>query len=230
MSQNKLTNISNTDSNKINFEILNKSHYHSAYHCIEKTLNESITLFSYIKVPKEDYHSFIEISLNKAIQLGLSYVAIDVTTKEVVAIIISKDLTDEISPNITSTENKLLIIFSLIKKLWEPYQNHEEMFLKNQNLHCLLAATLPSYQRKGILKKLFKLTNNLGLERGFKKIIAEATSKFSLNFIQNSTQYKELNSIRYKDYEVNETKPFHNIQPHEKCVLISIPITNLINQ
>lgn len=199
-----------------------KNHIAGAMQCASAAFQNTNTIVSHLGMEERDFMPFLEQLLEHALVDELSWVATDNSTGKIVGIAISTDIANDYMPPLT-TGTKLDAMLKLVYDLWAPYI--EEMNVnKGTVLHGYLSGVLQDYQRLGILNELFRFSNTWAYGKGYKMVMGEASSQYSLNFVRKWPYLKEINEIIYENYEIDGKKPFYGIKTHEKCVLFSFPI------
>ena len=193
----------------------------SAVECVYKTFFLYEPLTPHLQTGEEGFRLFVNQMLTHALKDELSWLASHPKTGQVVGAFIATDLGDDFKPSVT--DPGLIKMLKLTEDLWAPFAY--EMNVKKRNTeHSQMGAVLPEYQRLGIMNQLNRMVNDHAFEKGYKKMMGEATSQYSLNMRRKNPGIKELHTIVYDDYEQDGKRILSGIKTHKQCVLFSVPI------
>ncbi len=212
--------------NELTYSKISAANLDNATDCVCKTflLNEPIA--THLQMVEENFRPFIHQLLTHALQDQLSWVAADKKTEKVIGALVATDLANDFQPT-TLSDPKLLRVFRFLDDLWAPFIN-ETNVPKGLVAHAYMGAVLPEYQRSGIINTMYAIAYRSAWERGYRKVMGEVTSSYSLNLLRKNPHATELNSIAYADYEQDKIKIFEGMKIHEQCVLFSAPIEAML--
>lgn len=202
------------------YEILQSQDLSSAIECIATVFPDSEPLTQCLGITKEYYYPVAEIVCQKAVEDGLSHVAKDAQTGELVGCIISEDM--YIENNYYQEKykefDKFLPIISLTESLKKQYFADKNI-RKGEFLNESMIGVYPKYQNRNIARYLYAENIEYAKTQNFSRIITDPTGIVTQRYCSRFG-FKEIVSIDYQDYEYEGVKVFANITRHKKCVLM----------
>ncbi len=204
---------------------LSTANLESASNCVCKTFAYNEPLARHLEMTEEDLKPFFHPLLVHSLEDDLSWVASIKETGEVIGASICTDCANDFYPERSFTP-KLEYTLKLFDDLWRPFIQETHLYPKGYLAHGYVAAVLPEYQRLGILTQLYQVSFAHGWKKGYRKVMGEITSQYSLNFMRKIPILKECHAISYADYEVDGKKVFSGMDTHEKCILFSLSFEN----
>ncbi|KAB8029211.1 hypothetical protein [Fluviispira multicolorata] len=206
---------------EFSYSLLNDLYFNQAVQCITQVFSSHEPMGKHLKITKEELQPFIEQLLMHAFKQKLSWIAIDNSSEKLAAVRIHTDVYDDFEYH-PKTE-KLKIIFQLLNSL---YENHEYLLNapKNTMSHTWMTAVQPEFQRKGLLKNLYRLCSHNAKLKGFQYCVGEATNVHNLKFLNEEAKCSNFNKIEYKKFKYNESFPFSDIEEHLECTLYYYPL------
>ncbi len=150
-----------SEKNGITYELLQEKDLEQTINCLVDVFTSAEPLTTAIKITASEFYPFAEIVCQKAVKDGLSHIAKDSATSQVVGVIISEDLSTESLEEIyKNLPQKFEIIFQLLKELHEQYEMKKKV-VTGKLFHIFLLAVKEQYRNRKIGNNLFK--NNLKL-------------------------------------------------------------------
>jgi GNAT superfamily N-acetyltransferase len=200
------------------YEILQSKDLASTIECVATVFPGSEPLNYCLGITKEYYYPVAEIVCQKAVEDGLSHIAKDAQTGELVGFIISADMYRE--NNYYKDKYKKFDKFSPLSSLIEWLQSQylqDKVLSQGQIFYLSMLGVEPRYHNRQIPKYLMNENIEYAKNQNFSRIITEATGIVSqrLGFRMG---FKEILSINYQDYEYQGVKVFANITRHPKCM------------
>ena len=210
------------ESEKFKFCILNTQYFKQALSCLTEVFTLIEPMGKHLNLTTYEMEHFLNELLLHAINLNLTWIAIDKETNELAGVRVLTDAFNDYEANFVPGEN-LKIIFSILNSLYINHQ-HELNTSKNTLLHTWMTAVYPKYQKKGLLKNLYKKGSHLAKTKGFQYCIGEASNIYNLNFLKKEANISQLNSIEYKSFKYFDTYPFKTLEEHYEIVLYKYPL------
>lgn len=202
------------------YEILQSQDLSSAIECVATVFPGSEPLTQCLGITKEYYYPVAEIVCQKAVEDGLSHIAKDAKTGELVGFIISEDM--YIENNFYKEKykkiDKFLPIISLVELLQKEYLA-EKNIKKGELFYESMIGVYPQYQNRNIARYLYAENIEYAKTQKFSRIITEPSGIVTQRYCSRFG-FKEILSINYQDYEYEGVKVFANINRHKKCVLM----------
>lgn len=171
----------------------------------------------------EDNLEFMRHVVRHSIPTGLSVMAIDTTTDQVVGVNINKDLLEEPIGAEDSFSDKLLPIFELLDQLDQEFHKRYKV-QANEVHHNLMMATDTNYRNNDLSSGFMKLCTDIAREKGFKTMLAEVTGPISFHITTQKLGFEEVYAIKYANFCFNGNYPFKGIKNAEYCHLVQRPI------
>lgn len=191
--------------------------------CLSQALSTFEPMTKTLKISFDEVQGLSVPVCKKAVEDGLSVIAKDRETGEVVGAIISENFQNMISlDSLEYLTYKFDPLFSLLSKLDENY--HSDYPVKvGQVLHIFMLVVSHKYNNKNIAKILVRENLKLAKVHHFKDAIAEATGTVSQHIFR-SLGFAEEFAIDYNSYEFKGEKVFDSIEHPPSCLLMSSPI------
>ncbi len=172
-----------------------------------------------LQVTPNELYPFAEIISQKAVVEGLSHVAKDPATSEVVGFIISEHLSNESEAEIHKNILQKFEVFSqVLKELHEHYEM-EKKLVNNKIFHIFLLGAREKYRGRKIGNKLVENNLNMAAQAGFSQAIVEASGNISQH-ICRKYGFEDRVSLDYQIYEYKGIKIFEGIKEHQSCILM----------
>ncbi|MEB3181230.1 MAG: GNAT family N-acetyltransferase [Nostocaceae cyanobacterium] len=202
------------------YEILQSKDLASTIECLATVFPGGEPLTHCLGITKEYYYPVAEIVCQKAVEDGLSHIAKDAQTGELVGFIISEDM--YIENNYYKEKykefDKFIPIISLVESLQQEYLADKKI-RKGQFFYESMIGVYPKYQNRNIARYLYAENIEYAKTKNFSRIITEPSGIVSQRLCSRFG-FKEIVSIDYQDYEYQGMKVFANITRHKKCVLM----------
>jgi EAL domain-containing protein (putative c-di-GMP-specific phosphodiesterase class I) len=197
------------EANRYHYDVLKNEHYHQAVNVITNAFCEDEPMTKHLGITAAEFVPFAKIMVDKAVQNGLSMVAID--NNEVIACTIVEDMADPL--NITaSIDPRFKIIFSLLEQLGSEFFRERAMY-KGHIAHLFITAVNKQYHGQGLSRKINFESIRLAKERNFDfmccKFTHDYNEKGTVNHLRNSKLL--IRSCKYNEFVFNGSKPFQNL-------------------
>jgi ribosomal protein S18 acetylase RimI-like enzyme len=153
---------------------------------------------------------------------GLSVVAVDPGTSEVVGAVLAHDFGTPPPGEIEGVDLSTEPVIALLDGL----ENH---FLRKQDvvpskfLHIFMIGVRDDHSGKRISYQLLEACLKGAGERGFRRAITEATNHISQGVFRR-IGFTETYLVRYEDFEFMGQKPFETIRDQRGCALMEMDI------
>ncbi|MFC4892686.1 GNAT family N-acetyltransferase [Pseudofrancisella aestuarii] len=177
------------------------------------------------KVSYENYILATTVRAKHAATTGLSLIAICENTNKVIGFCINIDPYSEIQVDRSSYASKdpaFEIINSALSGLYNGISFEEKPGV-NFSIYALGVSS--EFQNKGIASNLFKISEQIAIEKNFSVILTDATSPGTKK-IAEKLNYTAINKFSYKDYIYKGKKPFENINDYYGPILFKKIITS----
>ena len=208
-----------SEENQITYELLQEKDLEQTINCLVDVFTSAEPIFTALKITPSEYYPVAKTICQKAVEDGLSLVAKDSATSQVAGVIISEDLSTQLSEEMyKNLPQKFEIIIQLLKELHEQYEVQKKV-VTGRVFHLFLLAAKKQYRNRKIGKNLLEKNLKIASQKGFSAVIAEATGKISQH-ICRKYGFEDRCSIDYQTYEYKGIKVFEEIKEHQSCILM----------
>ncbi len=215
-----------SEENQITYELLQEKDLEQTINCLADVFTSAEPVFTALKITPSEFYPLAETICQKAVEDGLSLVAKDSATSQVAGVIISEDLSTELSAQMyKNLPQKFEICFQLLKELHEQYENQKKVFI-GKVFHLFMLAAKEQYRNKKIGKNLLEKNLKIASQKGFSAAIVEASGKISQH-ICRKYGFEDRFSIDYQTYEYKGIKVFEEIKEHQSCILMEKILSSL---
>ena len=204
---------------EIIFEMLAIKDLEETIACMVDVFPRGEPMTKAMEITSDEFYPFAEIYCKKAIKEGLSLVARNKETGNVIGFLISEDLAS-LPPNSIKTINeKFLPIIKLLDELDENYKQSFE--LNGQNiLRLFMVGVNEHYEGLNLATTLIEKSLKLAMLKNYSYAIGEATSSVTQHILRDKLGFDEKFAIDYKSYTYNGKHVFNNMKNTSCCVLL----------
>jgi len=198
---------------------LQQQHLKSAKDLFIKAFCFSEPVTRHLGIQPDDYDAFAEAALQKAIQDGMSKVAVDKNNR-VIAFVIIEDIANPFKPDFARYP-RMKPIFGLLDHLSKPFLAGKK-FHKGKVAHFWLAAVEQELMGKGLFKKVNHAVLEDAVKNGYELAYSEFTNEISA---KEALLFKELqlcNKLKYEDFSMDGQKPFYGLKGEAVAYLAAI--------
>ena len=214
-----------SEQNGITYQILQKPDLEQTINCLVDVFSSAEPIIKALQITPTELYPFAKIVCQKAVENGLSLIAKDPATSKVVGFIISEDLSEdlskkspeEINKNILQ-DQKLDIVFKLLKELNEQYEKQKKSFI-GKMFHIYFLGIIEKYRGRRISNNLVEKNLNMAIEKGFLVAKVEATGNISQHIFRKYG-FEDRYSIDYQTYEYKGRKILQGIKKHKSLILM----------
>ncbi len=208
-----------SEENQITYELLQEKDLEQTINCLVDIWTSAEPIAKALKITPSEFYPFAETICQKGMEDGLSLVAKDSATSQVVGFIISEDLSTELSEEMyKNLSQKSKIYFQAFKELHEQYEIQKKV-VTGKVFHLFLLGSKEQYRNRRIGKNLLEKNLKMASQKGFSAAIAEATGKISQHILRKYG-FEDRCSIDYQTYEYKGIKVFEEIKEHQSCILM----------
>lgn len=205
--------------NNIVIKVLEKSDIDKTTECLARGFLRE-PMVEALNADYEDMFSFCKYAVPKASETGLSVIAKDTLTDDVVAVCLNKDLLDSPIDDNAEVSEKLFPIFELLDGLEERYLKSNTVKY-NEIFHVTMIAVDRNVMNKRLSYELFDASFKTAIERGFTKTLQEATGLISQHIAIDRLGHDEFCSINYSDFIYQNRRVFEGIKSVPSCKLLT---------
>ncbi len=194
-------------------------HQKSAVDLFTKSFCDSEPITKHLNIQYRDYENFAKEVVRKAIQDGMSVVAVD-QHNHVVACVIAEDLANPFEPMLAEYP-KLKPIFALLDQLSEPFLTGKT-FYKGKIAHIWIAIVSAAYRGKGLSTAIDMACATICMRKGYDFAYAEFTNDISEKITHHYKIYELCNSINYNDFTYEGQNIFKGLNGKAAAYIIGI--------
>ncbi|MES0827512.1 GNAT family N-acetyltransferase [Ruegeria sp. SCP11] len=160
---------------------------------------------------------------SKSAKEGLSSVALDEVSGEIVGAVLAHDFGHPPPDGIDAVDLGSEPVITLIDEL-ECFFSKTHDIQAEKFLHIFMIAVRDDFSRKGIAQSLLDSCLSQARKSGYRIAFAEATNRFSQSMFLKAG-FAGIHSIRYEDFELNGRRPFLDITNEGACVLVELDLS-----
>ena len=181
-----------------------------AQHFVE---HEYLTRESQLTI--EEFTVFCRQYCEASLKHHLSIIALDKETNELIGFAINEDPNSTLAVDATQFYDISEHYIPFLNMLGELSEKHLKIEMKpNYSFHLYLLGVKPAYQGKKIGKTLVEASELVAKQHQFTYMIVEATSPVTKPICEN-LDYINLGNNAYKDFTLNNTKPFEHVLDYD---------------
>ncbi len=176
-----------------------------------------------LNVGADEFSRFMRSISQKFHREGLSVIARDAGTGAVVGAQLNDDMGTDL-PDSGHDYQWIVPALALLEELDHSYFE-DRLVEPDRYAHLFFVAVRPEYRGRRIAPQLLDLSLEIASDKGYEKVLAEATGLLSQQILRNAG-FKRRVEILYASFEHNGTRPFHHIQDHPSILLMERDLTN----
>jgi len=171
-----------------------------------------------VGVTTAEYRDYMRIPFEAMWRQGLSLIAIDRETNELIGCLIACDygMQAQIPANVP---DKLKPVSALLNKLENRYREYRSV-RPRQAMLVDMAVVKPTSRGGGIYRRLRETAHQLGRDAGFKWVVGELSSRATQHLCVDSFGHKVVAEIDYASFYYMEKAPFANIKNPPSILLV----------
>lgn len=202
-----------------NIQTLKKEHIAATVDLFTRSFCDSEPITRHLHINYRDYTPFAKEVVEKAVQDGMSVVAVNEKGK-VIACAIAEDITNPFQPH---PENypKMKPILALLDELSKPFLQGKR-FLKGKIAHVWIAIVDPDYRGHGLSTAIDIACGELVAHNGYDFAYAEFTNEVSEKITHHYAVHQLCNSIEYDNFKWEANCPFKGIKGQAAAYLVGI--------
>lgn len=201
------------------FQVLTAAYLNQVVEIFTRAFCRSEPMTHYLQMDEHKYKIFAKSVTEKAIEDGLSIIALD--GEKVIACALNEDLT--LPGPVPYFDPKFDYILALLEKLGDNFFSGKT-FPKNHIVHLFITAVDEAYRHRGLSTQVNFRAMDLAALHGFKFMYCELTHRFNefgiIHHLKNPK--RTIGKIVYKDFMVNGLHPFSNLSGEAHSFLWAI--------
>ena len=203
----------------IRYELLDEENMEGAVQCVSEVFIENEPLAHHMKITLDEFITFARGYYPMIVEQGLSLVARDIASGEVIGIRVSEDHVLENPPEIENLSPKFLPIFTLLGQLEERFYK-ERQIRRGEYVHMFMVAVKPGFTCRGIAPTMNRLFINHVIELGYTHAVTEPTGAISQHILRDKLGFKVLDQVDYEDFEFEGERVFAGIEDNTCAMLM----------
>ena len=204
----------------IDYEVLRQHDVEETLLCSASAFSKGEPITKAVGASPEDFHYMMKMICQACVEEGLSVIAKDKKTVQIIGHAICKDfLTNFPQDGMDKISPALLSAFSVVDKLENDYKAQHPV-KRGELFHLLSLGVLEPCRLANIGTQLVLEAHQLAQKHQFKGVISEVSNPISQHILLNKFGYEELDAISYQDFEYQGRKIFSSITETESCQLV----------
>jgi ribosomal protein S18 acetylase RimI-like enzyme len=171
----------------------------------------------------EEFQALVELYRVRAAANGLTIVARDASTGEMVGVVLAEDSASTFPEGVERLSPKFAPIFDILGELDAEYR-HGTILLPGESLHLFLLGVARAFTRQGIAQGLVERCTLTGGRRGFRRAVTEATNPVSQHIFRKLGFVDRAKRL-YADHRFDGDAVFASIASHGGPVLLEKTLT-----
>ncbi|MEP1444346.1 MAG: hypothetical protein ABJK39_15165 [Hyphomicrobiales bacterium] len=201
----------------INFRPLTPLDHQVAFDLVTEVFVNASTLHKALDITLEEYRPYLKASYDEMASSGLSVVAIDTKTNDVIGCLIGYDFHDHVHSKGTAPE-KFAPLSALSNALCGSFIKDRKP--KPLDIAYLdMAAIAPAYLGQGIYQNMRSFAHANAKKRGFKSVLGELSSAITQHFVLNKMGHTKQAEVWFEQFNYNGSKPFQSIKEPRSIIL-----------
>ena len=166
----------------------------------------------------QDFYEYITLLGEWLTQAGLSVIAKNKESGQVIGALITADFASEPPLEVEKISDKFAPIFYLLESLDNSYKQGKQIDL-HEYLHLYMLAVSPQHRGKGIAQTLVSTTLEHGIKQGYKVAVTEAANQISQHVFRK-TGFTPRCEISYGQFTYNGDSIFEAISDEGGTLLM----------
>jgi len=212
--------------NGIEYGPLDESTLDGAIQCVSEVFVEREPMSVHLGITLDEFLVFARAFYPGVMQEGLSFVARDAASGEVVGVRVSEDYFQEEMPEIEGLSPKFGPLFALLEALGKQAYDMRDI-QPGKYVHLFMVAVKSNYAKRGIAPTMNKIFFSHVKNRGFTHAMTEPTGEISQHILLNKFGFKKMAEIAYDDFEFEGEKPFAGLKGHRCAMLLDKDLSQL---
>ena len=166
----------------------------------------------------QDFYEYITLLGEWLAQAGLSVIAKNKESGQVIGALITADFASEPPLEVEKISDKFAPVFYLLESLDNSYKQDKQIEL-HEYLHLYMLAVAPEHRGKGIAQTLVSTTLEHGIKQGYKVAVTEAANQISQHVFRK-TGFTSRCEISYGQFTYNGDSIFEAISDEGGTLLM----------
>lgn len=179
---------------------------------------EASVLHNAVDITIDEYREYLHGSFDEMWRQGLSIIATDRTTNELVGCLLACDYAKQ-ELNSAKVPAKLEPVNALLKTLDSAYRTDRKI-LPGQVMLVDMAVVKETFSGCGIYTRLREKAHRIGRDAGFQQIVGELSSAATQHLCVNRFRHKICAEIEFASFTYNNEKPFASIKEPASIILV----------
>ena len=196
---------------------LNEEYFVPAFELATKTFVEGSTLHKALGIGLEEYRSYLHDSFENMLAEGLSVVAIEKDTGNLLGCLIATDFYKTLDDG-SKVSDRFKPLVELTNVLCWQYQSHRSVEAGKIMLVDMGAVTCKVGSR-GIYQHMRNATQTIAKSKGFSYVVGELSSTVTQHVVINKLGHEKIAEIAFSDFELDGKYPFRSIKEPSSIIL-----------
>ncbi len=205
--------------NGIEYGPLTFENLEGAITCVSQSFVTGEPLSVHLGISLEEFLLFARAAYPRFVAEGMSIVARDKTSGQIVGVRISEDFVqDHEEIYIPGLSPKFHPLFAILSSLGQHFQDLRQP-QKGQYAHLFMIAVNHHYAGKGIAPNMNRLFFQRVIDMGYTHAVTEPTGAISQHILLDKFGFSCLHHIDYAEFLFEDERPFEGLQGH-RCVML----------
>jgi hypothetical protein len=204
---------------KIDYELLTQQDLEEAISCSVSAFINGEPTTKAVGATPEEFHYMMKIFTEACVEEGLSLIAKDKKTGQIIGNAISKDFLTFPEEGLDKISPSLLSGLSIFEKLENDYKA-QHTIQRGELFHLLSLGVLDPFRLSNIGTQLVLEAHHLAQKHHFKGVIAQVSNPISQHILLNKFGYEKLDAISYQDFEYQGKNILSSITETDSCQLV----------
>jgi ribosomal protein S18 acetylase RimI-like enzyme len=165
-----------------------------------------------------DMKHFLQLVVPRVILYGLTVTSRSKDTGKLAGVLLTDDFASPPALDLRQISPKFLPILSMLEILDEQFRRGRTVS-PGEYLHLFMLAVDGQFAGRGIGQGLIKGCVDIGLQKGYRMALTEATGRVSQHIFRKNG-FADRFSVSYRDFVYENKVVFASIREHEKAILM----------
>ena len=195
---------------QIEIRKLDKHLAEKAFALVSSNFANQSALHVALNTDLEEYRAYLRPTFFDDMKDGLSLVATDMTSGELLGVLVARDLMKKRPKSYLPFQEKYELISKLLCMLEAQYLQQRHLIMGDALL-VDMAAVSPLHASKGIYQTLRKEISRRAKLRGYKYVIGELTSSATQKVVLEKMGHKKCAQVKLSKFSDGNRRPFETV-------------------
>jgi ribosomal protein S18 acetylase RimI-like enzyme len=213
----------------IDFGPLDETTLDGAIRCISEVFVENEPMTRHLRITLDEFLHFAHATYPEIAREGLSFVARDQQTGEIIGVRVSEDFAKPPPPEIEGLSDKFFPLFALLESLTQKFATQRSV-KPGTYAHLFMVAVRGEYTNRGIAPIMNEIFLRHVIEKGFTHAVTEPTGRISQHVLIKKFGFNPLHRVNYDDFVFEGKRVFKGMEGHDCAMILEKDLSELENQ